>query len=280
MRRRRNTARRFGFTLIELLVVISIIALLIALLLPALAAARGTAQIAQCLSNERQIGIAAGTYQNDYDGYFPSYQEFGPDQGLAALTGSFNPDNHKGIWPGTLYFGDYFTSLDGFACPSGPNISEFDWLGMDPANRVATSGQWTLVHYGVNFEHVWGTGLTSGLPLTEAIKIAGRAVQNHRIVSPSETMSLMDTKTRETFNAAAGLPLGEIFGGYVVNHITAQHYKPDGLRHINNAVNVLWTDGRATSVKTDPDAPIEEYEAITDFFADPNFWIATSDGIH
>jgi len=60
---------RNAFTLIELLVVVSIIALLIAILLPALGAARQSAQFTQCLNNFRQFGIALNTHAGDNKDY-------------------------------------------------------------------------------------------------------------------------------------------------------------------------------------------------------------------
>ncbi len=56
---------RHAFTLIELLVVISIIAMLIAILLPALGAAKNSAQDMQCVSNQRQFVIAMNSYAVD-----------------------------------------------------------------------------------------------------------------------------------------------------------------------------------------------------------------------
>lgn len=67
----RTPARYTGFTLIELLVVISIIALLVAILLPALQSARSVARSTQCLSTQRQLGVAQFAYAGDYEWFAP-----------------------------------------------------------------------------------------------------------------------------------------------------------------------------------------------------------------
>src|SRR3954451_15912567 len=60
-----------AFTLVELLVVIGIVALLIALLLSALSVARANSRAVACLSNLRQMAVAAQAYCNDNRGRFP-----------------------------------------------------------------------------------------------------------------------------------------------------------------------------------------------------------------
>jgi prepilin-type N-terminal cleavage/methylation domain-containing protein len=65
-----HRTHKSAFTLIELLVVIAIIAILAAILFPVFAQAREKARAASCLSNNKQIALAAMQYIQDYDETF------------------------------------------------------------------------------------------------------------------------------------------------------------------------------------------------------------------
>ncbi|MBB6049363.1 DUF1559 domain-containing protein [Armatimonas rosea] len=124
--------KRHAFTLIELLVVIAIIAILAAILFPVFAQAREKARSASCLSNMKQIGIAAMMYLQDYDERMPS------DAGVArpACPAALDGDWGKDFW--VFHFYPYIKQRAGniqqqgasiFNCPSGSSLHEMDMPG-------------------------------------------------------------------------------------------------------------------------------------------------------
>jgi prepilin-type N-terminal cleavage/methylation domain-containing protein len=88
-------ARSKAFTLIELLVVIAIIAVLAALLFPVMAMAKNAARTASCISNMKQLGVAATLYVDDNNGrYFPAAR-YDPLPGYAPQISWVGWDNNN-----------------------------------------------------------------------------------------------------------------------------------------------------------------------------------------
>ncbi len=122
-----------GFTLIELLVVIGIIAILASLLLPALSGAKRRAQVAACISNLRQLGLALHLYVEDNQNHLPICAWPLPSQGtnqppLPSITTTLMP---------------YLKGKDVFRCPADRSIF--------PAEQ--TSYEWNGWLNGASYDH-------------------------------------------------------------------------------------------------------------------------------
>jgi prepilin-type N-terminal cleavage/methylation domain-containing protein/prepilin-type processing-associated H-X9-DG protein len=66
-----------GFSVVELLVVAAVISILAAIAFPVIVKARQQAQISECLSNMRQLGLAFRMYLDDYHDSFPAAVPWG-----------------------------------------------------------------------------------------------------------------------------------------------------------------------------------------------------------
>ncbi|WP_432798355.1 prepilin-type N-terminal cleavage/methylation domain-containing protein [Poriferisphaera sp. WC338] len=220
-----DQSARAAFTLIELLVVISIIALLISILLPALGAARESAQTLKCKSNQRQLATAMWGYVTDFDGHFPQPAS---DSHLTAARGL--SDSVNAIWFNAL---DYYLDLQKKSYTSASNRNN-ESFKQDPIwEQFDEADQEDMRTYKMNEE--FGHITTGGSGTWQFYR-------DTDMKQPSGTVLLFDGRAFDT----PSVTTGNIDSGGSARFSGYEIYV--GLRHKEGA-NVVFADAHVEHVK-------------------------------
>lgn len=213
-----------AFTLVELLVSIAVIAILAALLLPALGQSKLSAQSAKCVSNLRQLGVAAELYWDDNKGNTFTYVFASTNYGETYWFGWLGPGPEEQraydlSW-GALY--PYLNGSDVRLCPTmGDALSQFK---LKATNLVFS--------YGYNFYLSTPPGKT--------------AINATKLRQPAQTALFADAAQVNNFEAPASPsnPMLEEFYylDLETNYSSPNNY-PNGHFLHNREANVVFCDG-------------------------------------
>ena len=213
-----------GFTLVELLVVIAIIAVLAALLLPAMAGAKARASRVRCVSNLRQLGLAAQLYWGDNNGNCFRYRSESTGDGAVYWFGWIQNGAEGGrafdATRGALY--PYLKGRGVETCPS------FNYA----------DGKLKLKAIGASYGYGYNWFLSAPLNKS-AINFGG-------LSSASGTALFADAAQINTWQAPASPANPMIEEWYYIDDGTNQ---PNGhFRHSQQA-NVVFCDGHVATEK-------------------------------
>ncbi len=218
--------RSRGFTLIELLVVIAIIAILAAILFPVFAKARAKARQATCQSNLKQIGLACGMYQQDYDGiYVP-----------VAVWNSNYAGN--GVW-WMMLVEPYMKNLQLLLCPSyGCNYGGIgSWTGAGFCGD--TPGGTSTCDQPPRSRFVGGYGINWGRNDLNAAWQGPAGRKDDLVRAPGDTILVSESHCIVAVHSTMGWP---------------GQSRCRGIPPHNEGINQLYCDGHVKWVKIQTDA--------------------------
>jgi prepilin-type N-terminal cleavage/methylation domain-containing protein/prepilin-type processing-associated H-X9-DG protein len=241
--------RNKGFTLTELMVVTSVTALMIGILLPVLGRVRQEGKSVLCLSNLRQMAIAAEAYCNSNDSYYPIAYMY-EHRGLVSIYYCWDFTTTKDwsestveVKPGLLWQGGTIEKIQ--QCPAFKG--ESNWLN-DP-----------YTGYNYNTSYIGHGG-------SESIKTPARNVDVKR---PGECALFGDGQYAAGANKFMRAPWpNEGDAGFSGRAAGTQGY-----RHLGKT-NVAYCDSSARSVRevyrqTDP-TEVEKIAPETGFLSPDN----------
>ncbi|MCC6728411.1 MAG: prepilin-type N-terminal cleavage/methylation domain-containing protein [Chthonomonadales bacterium] len=259
-----------AFTLIELLVVIAIIAILAAILFPVFAQARSKARQASCLSNLKQVGLAAMMYAQDYDETLVLPYRWHPETWGACA-------NKFTYWPSKLL--PYTRNEGVLLSPGYANVSQiWDWYCSDNVANADWTRNQLKVSYIMNSLENWGPAPFASAYGGWAWNVDGQRHDGLRwwddptlssVVVPAQFILVTNGATPESYNGCH-LDMG-LFRGWCGSSMVGRggtDPNPDTTGVFNGSINVLWFDGHVKSRRWGQTLP-HEWTTQDDEAVDP-----------